>query len=94
MFIVQEYQGSALEENLLERGPLSEQEVRQILLPVVRVLRDIHRQGSIHRDIKTENCSIAQDGSVKIIGSASVAGSPSTGSAGSAAMFGAVSTVG
>ncbi len=47
--------------NKLER-PMSWQEAARLLVPVAKALDYAHRQGMIHRDIKTSNILITEDG--------------------------------
>ena len=71
LFLVFEYiDGTTLEE-LLERGPLSHDRVRSILLQVLESLREAHALGFLHRDIKPANIMLykrlGQPDGVKVI---------------------------
>ncbi|MFI5803840.1 protein kinase [Streptomyces sp. NPDC051561] len=54
--------GPTLAEQLHRHGPLSMGELRQLALGLVEALRDIHRAGVIHRDLKPGNVLMASDG--------------------------------
>lgn len=66
-FIVMEMlPGSDLQEYLHLQGPLSEQEVRSIVVQLASALDYAHRQGIVHRDIKPENIIIDPGRPVKL----------------------------
>ena len=55
-YIVMEYvEGQTLSERLKEHGVISEGQLRQILLPLLEGLEEVHRSGLTHRDIKPGN---------------------------------------
>ncbi|MEB3337820.1 MAG: serine/threonine-protein kinase, partial [Leptolyngbyaceae bacterium] len=55
-YLVQEFiDGQDLEEELADKGRLSEPEVREILGEILEVLTFVHDNQSIHRDIKPSN---------------------------------------
>jgi serine/threonine protein kinase len=67
-YIVMRYEeGQNLEDYLLEHGPLSEQQLLDIILPVIDGLEIVHQAGFIHRDIKPDNIFIREDGSPVLI---------------------------
>jgi serine/threonine protein kinase len=60
-------EGSTLLE-ILDRGkPLDEDPALRIILEVSEVLRYLHGEGVIHRDVKAGNIMLANDGQVKLI---------------------------
>ena len=69
-YIVMEYvEGQTLSKRLKERGVVSEGQLRQILLPLLDGLEEVHRSGLIHRDIKPENIIMrASDDSPVLLG--------------------------
>lgn len=55
-YLVQEFiDGQNLEEELLQKGKLSEAEVLEVFQETLKVLQFVHENGSIHRDIKPSN---------------------------------------
>jgi serine/threonine-protein kinase len=58
-YLVQEWiQGQTLTNIVKARGPLQENQVREILLSLLSVLDYVHSKGIIHRDIKPDNIII------------------------------------
>ena len=69
-YIVMEYvEGQTLSERLEERGVVSEGQLRQILLPLLEGLEEVHRSGLTHRDINPRNIIMrASDDSPVLLG--------------------------
>ena len=69
-YIVMEYvEGQTLSERLKEREVISEGQLRQILLPLLEGLEEVHRSGLTHRDIKPGNIIMrASDDSSVLLG--------------------------
>lgn len=66
-YIVMEYlKGKTLKELIKERGKLSYTETVNLLMPVLKALEKIHKEGLIHRDIAPDNIMIV-DGKVKLL---------------------------
>lgn len=66
-FVILEYvEGKSLAA-ILEGGPLPPGEVARIGLGIAQALAFAHRRGILHRDMKTENVMIGQDGTVKVL---------------------------
>lgn len=56
LYLAQEFvQGHTLLKELQQTGIFGEAKIRELLLNILPVLRDIHVQGVIHRDLKPEN---------------------------------------
>lgn len=54
--------GPSLAERVTSQGPLTVPEVRRLAAGLVEALRDIHRAGLVHRDLKPGNVLLAEDG--------------------------------
>jgi uncharacterized RDD family membrane protein YckC len=58
--------GHTLEDLVRDKGPLPVEEAITRILDVIDGLREAHRQGLIHRDVKPSNCFLEADGRVKV----------------------------
>jgi len=71
LFMAMEYvDGERLDDRLLIRGPLQEQDVLYIMRQVCSGIAEAHRQGIIHRDISPDNIMLVDKGAreaVKIL---------------------------
>ncbi len=66
-YIVMQYvEGMTLEDRMRKTGPLAVLEAMRILFAICEGVREAHRQGVIHRDIKPDNILVARDGTVKL----------------------------
>ncbi|WP_405819481.1 serine/threonine-protein kinase [Streptomyces sp. NBC_01390] len=54
--------GSTLSEVVAKDGPLSQRDLRALGLGLTEALRDIHRVGLVHRDLKPGNVLMTEDG--------------------------------
>ncbi|CAM5713475.1 Serine/threonine protein kinase OS=Streptomyces glaucescens OX=1907 GN=SGLAU_09860 PE=4 SV=1 [Streptomyces glaucescens] len=54
--------GRSLAERIRAHGPLRDTELRRLALGLVEALRDIHRAGVVHQDVKPANVLMAEDG--------------------------------
>lgn len=69
-YIIMEYvEGTTVKEMLKASptGTLSYEETKKIIVPVLRGLSVIHKQGLIHRDIAPDNIIVTAEGQVKIL---------------------------
>jgi len=67
-FIVMEYiEGETLKKLIKQNGPFPQEKATEIIIAVAEALSFAHKNGVIHRDIKSENIMISKDGQVKIM---------------------------
>lgn len=67
-YIIMEYlEGRTLREYLEENDKLSVEEAKNIILPIMSALSEIHELGIIHRDIAPDNIFLTNDGKVKLL---------------------------
>jgi serine/threonine protein kinase len=67
-YLVQEYiDGQNLEEELVQKGKFSEQQVLELLQEILKVLKFVHNRGIIHRDIKPSNIMRRCDGKLFLL---------------------------
>lgn len=67
LIVIEEYiSGDTLREKLEERGTLPENEAREIMAGLCRILKGLH-PSIIHRDIKPDNIIILPNGSVMLL---------------------------
>ena len=67
-YIVMDFiEGETLKQRLQKTGPLSWQDARDIFLPVVQAMEQVHQAGLIHRDLSPDNLMLQPDGGVQIL---------------------------
>ncbi|MBN3948025.1 MAG: serine/threonine protein kinase [Nostoc sp. NMS7] len=67
-YLAQEYiDGQNLEEELIQNGKFSEQQVLEVLQEILKVLNFVHNRGIIHRDIKPSNIMRRRDGKLFLL---------------------------
>ncbi|WP_414542856.1 protein kinase domain-containing protein [Nostoc sp. CCY0012] len=67
-YLVQEYiDGLNLEEELMQNGKFSEQQVVEVLSEILKVLQFVHDKRIIHRDIKPSNIMRRRDGKLFLL---------------------------
>ena len=67
-YIIMEYiDGETLKEKLEREGKISVDEALNIMMPVIGALKEVHKEGILHRDISPDNIMISKAGDVKII---------------------------
>ncbi|MBX6316074.1 MAG: protein kinase, partial [Isosphaeraceae bacterium] len=58
--------GETLQDLVAKEGPLPVERAVALILDVIEGLREAHRLGVIHRDVKPSNCFLEADGRVKV----------------------------
>jgi hypothetical protein len=58
--------GETLEDLIRKQGPLSPEQALPRILDVIEGLKEAHRVGVVHRDVKPSNCFLERDDRVKI----------------------------
>jgi hypothetical protein len=58
--------GQTLEDVVGKQGPLSPGDAVKLILDVLEALREVHRLGFVHRDVKPSNCFLDAEGHVKL----------------------------
>ena len=67
-YLVMEYaKGQSLDDLLQKNGPISEEQTKDILYPILDGLKRVHEQGFLHRDIKPGNIIIRDEGGAVLI---------------------------
>ena len=66
-FIVMEYVDGVELKKLIQRNDLSLERKKEIALEVSKALGTAHKKGIIHRDVKSSNIMIRDDGTVKVM---------------------------
>ncbi len=67
-YIVMEFlQGETLKERIDKKGPMPEREIEGIIRPLSAALDYAHEHGTIHRDIKSPNIFMKDDGNVVLM---------------------------
>ncbi len=68
-YIIMEFlDGKTSKELLKERGgKIPYEEAYDIILPIVRTLKEVHKVGIVHRDISPDNIFITKDGKIKLL---------------------------
>jgi serine/threonine protein kinase len=67
-YLVMDYaKGESLDDMLKRTGPLSEQQTKDILFPILDGLKRVHELGFLHRDIKPANIIIREEGGAVLI---------------------------
>ena len=62
-YLIMDYEdGESLEDHLRRHGPMEEDALRNIVVPILSGLRTVHDNRYLHRDIKPDNIFLRQDG--------------------------------
>ena len=60
-------EGETLKARLQRTGPMSWEQAKDIFLPAIRAMGQVHREGLIHRDLSPDNLMLTPSGDVKIL---------------------------
>ena len=67
-YIIMEYlEGKTVKEILKSDGTFTFERAKEIVLAVLAPLKEVHKEGIIHRDIAPDNIFITDDGTIKLI---------------------------
>lgn len=67
-YIVMEYlKGETLGERLAKQGRMSVHEAKEIIIPILQALGEVHKAGILHRDVTPENIFLTAEGRIKLL---------------------------
>ena len=67
-YIVMDFvEGETLKARLEKTGPLTWAQAKNIFLPAIQAMEQVHQAGLVHRDISPDNLMLTPDGKVKIL---------------------------
>ena len=67
-YIVMDFvEGETLKNRLKKTGPLSWEKAKEIFLPAIDAMEQVHKAGLVHRDVSPDNLMLTPGGSVKIL---------------------------
>ena len=67
-YIVMDFvEGETLKARLKRIAPMTWDEVKNIFLPAIRAMEQVHKQGIIHRDLSPDNLMLTKNGGVQIL---------------------------
>ena len=67
-YIVMEFiEGVTLKAKLQQTGPLPWEQAREIFLPAIQTMAQVHKAGLVHRDLSPDNIMLLPNGGVKIL---------------------------
>jgi formylglycine-generating enzyme required for sulfatase activity/predicted Ser/Thr protein kinase len=66
-FVMEYAEGTTLAAELRQSSTLTESRIRNVLLPIMSGLEQVHREGVLHRDIKPDNIILRSDGTPVLI---------------------------
>jgi serine/threonine protein kinase len=73
VFIAMEFiDGETLEARIARGALLTEREAREVMIPILELLEEVHGRGLLHRDIKPANIIVTKTGGVELIDFGSV----------------------
>lgn len=67
-YIIMEYlEGETLKEKLEREGKLAFEDALSIMMPIMEALKEVHKEGILHRDISPDNIFITETGEMKLL---------------------------
>ncbi len=67
-FVMEYIEGTSFDQYIKEKGgKLSFEETKEILLPIMDAMAEVHDNGIVHRDLTPDNIYITNDGKVKLL---------------------------
>ena len=67
-YIVMDFvEGETLKNRLKKTGPMDWVQAKDIFLPAIRAMEEVHKAGLIHRDLSPDNLMLTPEGKVKIL---------------------------
>ena len=67
-YIVMDFvEGETLKARLDKTGPLTWKQAKEIFVPAIQAMEQVHQAGLVHRDISPDNLMLTPDGKVKIL---------------------------
>lgn len=67
-YIVMDFvEGETLKNRLKKTGPMDWNQAKDIFLPAIRAMEEVHKAGLIHRDLSPDNLMLTPEGKVKIL---------------------------
>lgn len=67
-YIVMEYlEGETMKDKLEREGKIPVDEALNLMMPVIRALSEVHKEGILHRDISPDNIFVTKYGEVKLL---------------------------
>ena len=67
-YIVMDFvEGETLKNRLKKTGPMDWAQAKDIFLPAIRAMEEVHKAGLIHRDLSPDNLMLTPEGKVKIL---------------------------
>lgn len=67
-YIVMEYlEGETMKDKLEREGKIPVDEALNLMMPIIRALSEVHKEGILHRDISPDNIFVTKYGEVKLL---------------------------
>lgn len=66
-YVMKLLDGQTAAQVLRQKGPFSDEQIRQTIIPIAKALDYAHSKGVVHRDVKSNNIHIGLDGNVSLM---------------------------